>query len=262
MKSVTALLPKNLVAWMSPGLVAVVVLLGFALPAPARDRKVSQIDPEGWEVLYSGRVHQFRGYKLFDFPRKSWRIDRGELKSIAGAPQVDLVSLALYQDFELQVEWRVASGADGGILYRVMEDEGPTWHSGLEYQLVDDSQLQAGGDGRHATGSLFDVVASRVAPLLKPPGQYNQTIIRVVGGVVEHWLNGEKVMSADLESAAFRASVGLSRFKNLPRFGREREGHVSLQHKGDEVAFRSIRVRRIGVGSGPEEAALRPAASR
>lgn len=223
------------------------VLLGVlsTLHAPARDRRSEALKPGEWEVLFSRKGHQFRGYKLFDFPRRSWKIEKGELKSLAGAPQVDLISLSMYQDFELEMEWRVGSGADAGVLYRVMEDEGPTWHSGLEYQLLDDAKHPDGKTFNRTSGSLFDVAGAKATKPLKTAGEYNITVIKVVGTQVEHWLNGEKVLEYDLENEVFKNLVAQSKFKNLPRFGKEKEGHICLQHMGDEVAFRSIRIRRV-----------------
>lgn len=224
--------------------VAVLSLVG-AMQSPARSPKSEPLKPGEWEVLFSRKAHQFRGYKLYDFPKRSWKIEKGELKSIAGAPQIDLVSLAMYQDFELELEWRVAPGGDSGVLYRVMEDEGPTWHSGLEYQLLDDAGHPDGQQFNRTAGSLYDVAGARATRNLKPAGAYNISIIKVSGSQVEHWLNGEQILHFDLESPQLRELVAKSKFKNLPRFGREKEGHICLQHMGDEVAFRSIRVRRI-----------------
>lgn len=218
-------------------------------PASARDKEPREVSSEsgGWQTLFNGRSHQFRGYKLFDFPRKSWKVERGELKSIPGSPHVDLISLELYDDFELEVQWRVASGGEGGLYYRVMEDEGPTWHSGLKYPLMDDSQRPDMGNTAKATGCLYEVAQGSSTKPFKLPGQYNISVIRVHLGQVEHWLNGEKVLAYRLGSPEFRDSVQRSRFKNMPRYGRELEGHVGLQHNGDELAFRMIRIRRLGL---------------
>lgn len=223
------------------------LLAGASASARDKDSREVSLQNGGWQTLYYGRNHQFRGYKLFDFPRKSWKIERGELKSIPGSPRVDLISLELYDDFELEVQWRVASGGEGGLFYRVMEDEGPTWHSGLKYQLIDDSQRPEVKNSAKATGCLCEVVEGASSKPIKPPGQFNLSVIRVHLGQVEHWLNGEKVLAYRLGSPEFRDSVQRSRFKNLPRFGRESEGHVGLQHNGDELAFRMIRIRRLGL---------------
>ncbi|MBI1841995.1 MAG: DUF1080 domain-containing protein [Verrucomicrobia bacterium] len=221
------------------------LLIAFAMQAPAKDPQIPEAKPGDWETLFSGKTHQFRGYKLYDFPKKSWKIERCELKSIPGAPQVDLISLSLYEDFELEVEWRVTSGADGGVLYRIMEDEGPTWHSGLEYQMIDDAHHAEAKKAARGTGALYDVVAGKPNKPVKPAGQVNTSVVRVRQGIAEHWLNGEKILSYQLAGPDFRSSVAQSKFKNLPRYGREKEGHIGLQHMGDEISFRSIRVRRL-----------------
>lgn len=228
-------------------LAAVAVSLIAPQPTAAADPASAgtTVKPGDWEVLFAGKHHKFRGYKIYDLPRKSWKVEKGELKSIPHSPQVDLISLSMYRDFELEVEWRIAPGGDGGILYRVMEDEGGTWHSGPEYQLLDDTGHPDGEEFNRTTGSLYDIAGARANRQPKPVGQYNVTVIKVRGTEVEHWLNGEKILSYDLASPQFRELVAKSKFKNLPRFGREREGHICLQHMGTEVAFRLIRIRRL-----------------
>ncbi|HAM73980.1 MAG TPA: hypothetical protein DCM86_20335 [Verrucomicrobiales bacterium] len=221
------------------------LLLAVVLMPASRAAAAPGGQPGDWEVLFSGKTHKFRGYKLYDLPRKSWKVEKGELKSVAGGPQVDIISLSMYQDFELEFEWRVTPGADGGVLYRVMEDEGGTWHSGPEYQLLDDTGNPEGEQFNRTTGSVFDVAGPRANRQTKPIGQFNLSMIRVQGSQVEHWLNGEKILSYDLASSQFKDLVQRSKFKNLSRFGREREGHICLQHMGTEVAYRSIRIRRI-----------------
>ena len=39
--------------------------------------------------------------------------------------------------------------------------------------------------------------------------------------------------------------IGESKFKEFPRFAGERGGHVVLQHHGEEVWFRNVRIREL-----------------
>jgi hypothetical protein len=82
--------------------------------------------------------------------------------------------------------------------------------------------------------------------VVKPVGQWNESRIVVRGPHVEHWLNGEKVVEYELWSADWERRVNASKFKDTPRYGREKRGHIALQDHGDEVAFRNIKIRRLG----------------
>ena len=64
---------------------------------------------------------------------------------------------------------------------------------GLEYQLADDRNADAASDASRVAGSLYSVIAPvpKVAPKI---GEFNHSRLVVQGGVVEHWLNGTRVV--------------------------------------------------------------------
>ena len=67
----------------------------------------------------------------------------------------------------------------------------------------------------------------------------------VQGNQVEHWLNGVKVVEFELGSAELDQLIAHSKFKDMPRFAKEKSGCIDLQHHGDEVWYRKVRVRRL-----------------
>ena len=76
-------------------------------------------------------------------------------------------------------------------------------------------------------------------------GQFNEGRILVRRGHVEHWLNGVKVVEYELGSAEFKAKVAGSKFRAWPQFGTAPRGHIALQNHGDEVGYRSIKIRAL-----------------
>jgi hypothetical protein len=48
-----------------------------------------------------------------------------------------------------------------------------------------------------------------------------------------------------LGSPQLRDLIAESKFKNMPRFSMLSEGHIGIQHHGEEVWFRKIRVREL-----------------
>jgi hypothetical protein len=80
---------------------------------------------------------------------------------------------------------------------------------------------------------------------VKPAGEWNQARLLVRGDQVEHWLNGQKVVSYELGSADWKAKVAASKFNEWKAYGTGKEGLIGLQDHGDRVQFRSIKLRAL-----------------
>ena len=162
------------------------------------------------------------------------------LRTVAEAPRIDLITRQQYRHFDLELEWRVASG----ILYRVSETMPHAWQSGLEMQLFDDARHPDGQTSETSAGALYGLIAPQ-RKVLQPIGCFNTARLVVRDSDVEHWLNEALVLTYDLNSAAFAALVAHSKFRDLPGFAREVRGHITLQHPGDAVWFRHLRLRPL-----------------
>ena len=84
-----------------------------------------------WQVLFNGKsTDAWRGYRRDSFPSKCWIVEGGELKTIKNcnkADRIDIVTKDTYQNFELELEWRVSPGGNSGIIYLVSENEDESW---------------------------------------------------------------------------------------------------------------------------------------
>ncbi len=201
-----------------------------------------------WQVLFAGKsTDAWRGFRRDNFPSKCWVIENGSLKTIAGCDQadrIDLVTKDKYQNFELKLEWRVAPGGNSGVIYLVSEDEDQTWKTGPEMQVLDDEKHADGKNPKTSAGALYGLIAP-TNKTLHTVGQYNKARIIVRNSHVEHWLNGKQILEYDLGSDMVKSLVAQSKFKDYPRFAQNREGHIALQHHGDEVWYRNIRIRAL-----------------
>ena len=201
-----------------------------------------------WQVLFAGKsTDAWRGFRRDSFPSKCWTIESGSLKTITGCDQADrtdLITKDKYQNFELQLEWKVAPGGNSGIIYLVSEDFDESWNTGPEMQVLDDANHRDGKDPKTSAGSLYALIAP-TNKVLHPAGRWNKVRLIVNNGHVEHWLNGRKVLDYELGSDQLKHLIGEAKFKEFPRFAQNREGHIALQHHGEEAWYRKIRIRSL-----------------
>ncbi|MDE0892956.1 MAG: DUF1080 domain-containing protein, partial [Planctomycetota bacterium] len=150
------------------------------------------------------------------------------------------VTTGEYAEFDLSFEWKVASGANSGVKIWIDEEKGQL---GPEFQVLDDIKHSNGLLEKTTAGSLYDVLAPKASKKLAPIGSFNSSRIHFRGSVLEHYLNGALVLRVDLDSPAWESAREKSKFRNSSVFGIQRKGHILLQDHGDEVWFRSIKLR-------------------
>ena len=62
---------------------------------------------------------------------------------------------------------------------------------------------------------------------------------------VEHWLNGTKILNYEHGSDEVKGLIANSKFASMPLFANENTGHIGLQHHGEEVWYRNIKIRKL-----------------
>ena len=204
-----------------------------------------------WRTLFDGKsLDAWRGYKSTSIP-EGWRIVDGAMTKDGHAG--DLITKDQFGDFELELEWRIGRAGNSGIFYRGIEDpdykgaanNDRIYTTGPEYQLLDDIKAQDNKTRLTCAAAAYGLYPSP-AGHLKPIGQWNKTRIVAKGAHVEHWLNDVKVVEYELWSPDWEAKVQAAKFKDWPKFGRAKRGHIGLQgdHEGP-LAFRNIRIRDL-----------------
>lgn len=231
------------VGWTRPALV--LILAGCAL-------SLFGATPSTWENLDTcdalrAHLREFRGPT---FPEGKWTCDDGVLHSLKGQ-RVDLITREEYEDFELELDWKVSYSANSGIMYGVSEAGSATFWSGPEMQINDDPHHPDGLTPKTSAGGLYDLIAPARRDTLKPTGEYNHIRIVSRGGHIEHWQNGVKVVEYEWGSPELQALIKQTKFADAPLFMKVRKGHIAFQSEGDEVWFRHIRIRRLDAGSRP-----------
>lgn len=220
------------------------LMLGFILwllvvtPA-AMAQSTPKIPPLGSNVLRGQPIQLFDGHSLAGWTMQdgqestNWVVEDGALFRKSGGG--DLYHEHWYRDFELTFQWKLLANGNSGVKYRV----NPFGNQmlGCEYQLQDDK----GSDyNRQSTGALYDVYEPSKHKLAPKIGEWNDSKIIVCGQRIEHWLNGQRVVTATVGNADWWRRVGESKFKQHPGFGLSREGRIFLQDHGHPVWFRNL----------------------
>jgi len=195
-----------------------------------------------WRPLFDGQsLAGWRGFKQ-ETPPSGWTVQDGML--VRTGRGGDLMTVAQYGDFELELEWMVEPGGNSGIIYRISPDGDETYMSGLEMQVLDDARHADGKVPLTAAGSLYGLYAPPPG-IAKPAGEWNTARIVARGNHIEHWLNGTKVVEAELWSPDFNARLAKSKFTQWPQYAKSPRGHIALQDHGDRVSYRNIRIREL-----------------
>jgi Domain of Unknown Function (DUF1080) len=216
----------------------------------------------GWRLLFDGRtLRGWRGLGYDSVPTAHWAVVDGAIRKIPsgsvakmpdGQPAAggDLMTADTFGDFELSFDWKVAPGANSGVKYNVSEQfslKNAANHAalGFEYQVLDDDLNEDNKLATHRAGALYDLIAPNERKRLNPVGGWNRSVIVFRGPHGEHWLNGEKVVAFDLGTPVMDSVIALSKYRTIPGFADRRAGHIILQDHGDEVFYRSIKIKEL-----------------
>lgn len=200
----------------------------------------------GWELLFNGK--NFDGWHNYGKKMvNGWAIEEGTMLALGQEDGGDIVSDDTYSDFELSLEWKLASEANSGIFFRVVEDTEAfktVYATGPEYQLIDDAGWDGKIDEMQKTGSNYAMHAVSKRPV-KAVGEWNHSRILVQGLHVEHWLNDEKILEYELSSSDWMERMQNSKWKDYPGYGMAREGKIALQDHGNKTWFRNVKIRPL-----------------
>lgn len=227
-------------------------LLGLALLATLAPAQ--SLDALRGIINYTGpnATSLWRGYKQPAFPTKGWSFADATLSTTKQGGGGDLISDASFGDLDLEFDFKLGDKANSGVMFRVAETDNPTYYTGPEYQLLEDATYGAKPTDPHACAALYDLVPPAPDKHMNPVGQWNHARIYLRSGLLQHWLNGTKVVETTIAnpdgspSKDWTAKIAASKFKDWKGFGVLPTGHVAIQDHGDtELALRNFTIRDL-----------------
>ena len=199
---------------------------------------------QGFQFLFDGtNTNAFRGYKRQNLPR-GWVLSDGILAYVPGVEGGDIITKEEFGDFDLRLEWKIATGGNSGVMYHVQETKDATFETGIEMQVLDDAKHPDGKNPLTSAGSAYGLYAPTQKVVL-PANNWNSIRIVSKGNHVEHWMNGVKIVEYEKGSQDFKDRLSKSKFKDWSDFAKFTTGHLAFQDHGDTVAFRNIRIRKL-----------------
>ncbi|MEM1323233.1 MAG: family 16 glycoside hydrolase [Bacteroidota bacterium] len=207
----------------------------------------------GWKLLFDGKTTTgWRNFKKESIG-SSWVVEDGALilqtvkkpeGGFAAKDGGDIITDEQFENFELELEWKISNCGNSGIMYNVVESDDfhSVWQTGPEMQILDNTCHPDAQYETHKAGDLYDMIACKYTTVL-PAGNWNKVRIVINNGHLEHWLNGHKVVDTQMWDSNWDEMVANSKFKDMPSFGKSRKGHISLQDHSDRISFRNIKIK-------------------
>lgn len=202
----------------------------------------------GWKLLFDGKsLNGWSNFKKTTI-KPGWQVKDGLLVCADPHNAGDIVTAEKFGAFELQIDFKMATGANSGIIYHVTEEGGAVWATGPEIQLEDNANAK---DPQKA-GWLYALYQPPIDPktgktldTTKPAGEWNHLRVVISPDGSFHEMNGTKYVEYVIGSEDFNARVKKSKFGSMPKFARSGSGFIALQGDHGEVAFKNIKVRPL-----------------
>ncbi|RLS80585.1 MAG: DUF1080 domain-containing protein [Planctomycetota bacterium] len=179
-------------------------------------------DNGGWQTLFNGK--DLSGWKVLGVD--GWTVENGVLtgKTMQGKGTGWLMSEKEFENYELELEYKLSPGSNSGLFPRAFPDGNVSGKDFVEVQLLDDQSPEfASLPAANRTGGIFGKVAPNPASVV-PANQWHRVRFKLQEKTLELSINDVVVIKQPIT--------------DLPA-----AGHIGLQLYPTQVEFRNIRVR-------------------
>jgi len=157
----------------------------------------------GWKLLFDGKTTA--GWRNFKKPEISagWQVIDGALARVDKSAG-DIITVDQYDNFILELDYKVPAHANSGIMYRVTEDQARAPFTGVELQILDNTDPKGDSQKSGWAYALYqpptDPKTGKPIDATKPVGEWNHIKLVCKGQHVEHWMNGVKYCEYEIGS--------------------------------------------------------------
>jgi type 1 glutamine amidotransferase len=146
-----------------------------------------------------------------------------------------------FRSYSLKLDWRMAGDDNSGVFIGFPSSTDPNSAVNNGYEI----QIDATDTADRTTGSVYGFKSADLAArdaALNPPGEWNTYELLVEGEHLQVFLNGVKIND----------------FTNSDPARSLTSGYVGIQNHGtgDDVSFRSVRIKELGGGTTPGVGAI------
>ncbi|NRF41998.1 DUF1080 domain-containing protein [Pedobacter foliorum] len=205
----------------------------------------------GWKLLFDGKTTKGWHTYLKKEAGAKWEVKDGAIVfnptlSTGGG---DLVTDGIYENYELNLEWKISKGGNSGIIFDIQEDPkyGATYLTGPEMQVLDNIDASDNKKENHLAGCLYDMSGDASVSKPVPVGEWNKVKLIQDKGHLTFWLNGIKTFEGQIGSDEWNQMVANSKFKNkdFADFAKVAKGKIALQEHPGSSQWRNIKIRTL-----------------
>ena len=224
-----------------------------------------------WIPLFDGKSNEgWRGYNSNSMP-PGWTAKDGMLmfdteleleQNYVGGKDI-IYGKQKFTEFEFYIEWKIPRGGNSGIFYHIKEGYSSPSEISPEYQLIDDINYASIHDLRsyneqfgvdepeklqdwQQTGANYAMhVVQNKNKIFYPAGEWNSSRILVTNQLVEHWLNGQLLLSFEPWSDDWYKRRESGKWENVKNYGKYKKGYIGLQDHGSSLWFKNIKIKKL-----------------
>lgn len=254
----------------------IIILISFVIVASCKTAQTSILESTAksgeWIYLFDGATTEgWRAYNGNSLP-PGWVVKDSTLtfdtelgleQNYEGGKDI-IYGAEEFDNFELYLEWKLPEGGNSGIFYHLKEGHDSPPEVSPEYQLIDDENYARIHDltayntslgytdkpeelkPLQRTGSDYAMhPADSTKKTLNPIGEWNSSKIVFTPKRVEHWLNGEMLLSFVPWDEAWYEKKNSDKWKNSADYGKYKTGFIGLQDHSSPIWFKNIKIKKL-----------------
>ncbi|KQR70388.1 DUF1080 domain-containing protein [Pedobacter sp. Leaf176] len=207
---------------------------------------------KGWKLLFDGKTTNGWHTYLRDTVGSKWTVQDGAIVFDPSKPRNgggDIVTNEEYENYELNLEWKISKGGNSGIIFDIQEQPKyrATYLTGPEMQVLDNIDADDNKKENHLAGCLYDMSGDATVSKPKPVGEWNQVRLIQNKGHLTFYLNGIKTFDGQIGSEAWNKLVENSKFKDraFANFAKVAKGKIALQEHPGSSQWRNIKIKTL-----------------